>query len=94
MGRPHKDVVVVVAHDADGHAVVEDIVPRHSFAVSGSLLLSSATVRQRGGIRMISVRAFDERGVRLDNQLRYFGSDGAAVESLHRRPDGTIIDNP
>ena len=43
---------------------------------------------------MISVRAFDERGVRLDNQLRYFGSDGAAVESLHRRPDGTIIDNP
>ena len=93
MGRPHKDVVVVVAHDAGGHVVTEDIVPRQSFAVSGSLLLNSPTVRQRDGIRLISVRVFDEQGVRLDSQMRYFGADGAPVEALHRRPDGTIIDS-
>ena len=93
MSRPHKDVVVVVAMDADGHSVREDIVPRHSFAASGSLLLNSATVRERDRIRIISVRVFDEQGVRLDSQMRYFGPDGAPVEALHRRPDGTIIDS-
>lgn len=63
MGRPHKDVVVAVAFDAAGQKVSEDIVPRDNFVVSGSLLLNSATVRQTRGIRMISVRIFDDQGV-------------------------------
>jgi hypothetical protein len=94
MGRPHRNVVAVVAHDEAGHKIGEDIVPRPSFAVSGSLLLNSAAVRARDGIRMISVRVFDELGVRVDSKMRYFGPDGAPVEGLHRRPDGTIIDTP
>ena len=94
MGRPHKDVVVVVAHDACGQVVEEDIVPRKNFAVGGSLLLNSAPVRKKNGIRIISVRTFDEQGTRLDSQMLYFGPDGAPVEAFYRRPDGTIIDDP
>ena len=92
MGRPHKDVVVVVAFDAGGHKVREDIVPRQSFNVSGSILLNSAPLRQKQKIRMASVRVFDVNGYRLDNQMRYFGPNGEPVQALHRRPDGTIID--
>ena len=94
MGRPHKDVVVVVAYNADGRKITEDIVPRRSFNVSGSILLNSPPLRQKQGIRMASVRVFDEIGNRLDNQIRYFGPDGEPVQALHRRPDGTIIDTP
>ncbi|NBV21667.1 MAG: hypothetical protein EBS05_07065 [Proteobacteria bacterium] len=93
MGRPHKDVVVIVAHDAGGHIITEDIVPRQNFVVSGSLLLNSDAVRRKDRIRTISVRVFNEQGVRLDSQLRYFAPDGAAVEAVHRRADGTIIDS-
>src|SRR5258708_4242698 len=87
MGRSHKDVVVIVAHDADGRSVGEDIVPRQNFGVSGSLLLNSAIIRQRDRIRTISVRIFDEHGVRLESEMRYFASDGSPVAALHRRPD-------
>ena len=91
MGRPQRDVVVIIAYDAAGHTVAEDIVPRRNFVVSGSLLLNSATIRQRDDIRMISVRVFDEHGVQLDREMRYFASDGVPVEAIHRRPDGTIV---
>jgi hypothetical protein len=43
---------------------------------------------------MVSVRVFDEAGVRLDNQMKYYDLDGNPVDALYRRPDGTIIDNP
>jgi hypothetical protein len=93
MGRQHIDVVVVIAYDAKGNIVREDIVPRQNFAVSGSLLLNSSDFRQLNGIRMISVRIFDDKGVKLDAQMRYYSLDGIPVEAFHRRPDGTIIED-
>ena len=93
MGRPHKDVVVVVAWDAAGHKVAEDIVPRRSFDIAGSILVNSAAVRHRHGIRMISVRCFDEHGMRTSAELKNFGPDGEPVRALYRRPDGTIIED-
>lgn len=91
MGRSHRNVVVVIAYDAVGNLVREDIVPRPSFAFSGSLLLNSACFRQSNGIRMISVRIFDDEGIRLDAQMEYYGLDGMPVEGFHRRTEGTII---
>ena len=76
MGRPHKDVLVVVAVNADGQVVREDMVPRHSFENSGSLLLKSAALRKANKIRMISAREFDAYGVKLNGEMYYFDHDG------------------
>jgi len=82
----------VIALDERGQEVSEDIVPNSNFVVSGSLLLNSAPIRKKEGIRMISVRVFDSDGKRLRSELRYFSREGVQVEALHRRPDGTIIE--
>lgn len=92
MGRPHKDVVVVIALNERGEKVREEIVPNGSFALSGCLLLNSAATRKKESIRMISVRVFDSEGQRLNSELKYFSREGAQVEAFHRRPDGTIIE--
>ncbi len=92
MGRAHKDVTVVIGLDEGGEKVREDIVPNSSFAVSGSLLLNSATIRRRDGIRMISVRVFDPKGQRLKSELKYYSREGAQIDCFHRRPDGSIIE--
>jgi len=78
MGRPHKDVTVLTAFDQSGRMVCEDIVANTNFAQSGSLLLNSAPVRKRDGIRMVSVRVFDPNGVRLSSYLKYFSREGAS----------------
>jgi hypothetical protein len=92
MGRPHKDVTVVIALNDRGEKIREDIVPNSSFERSGSLLLNSAPTRIQEGIRMISVRVFDVEGQRLKSELKYFSRVGLQVEALHRRPDGSIIE--
>jgi hypothetical protein len=94
VGRHHKDVVVVAAFNADGQTVREDIVPRHSFEIVGSLLLNSAALRKANEIRMISVREFDEHGVKLNSEMKYFDYDGEPIKGMLRRVDGTIIDDP
>jgi len=92
MGRPHKDVTVVIALSESGEKVREDIVLNSSFTLSGSLSLNSATTRKREGIRMISVRVFNAEGQRVKSELKYFSLEGAQVEAFHRRPNGSIIE--
>ncbi len=94
MGRPHKAVTVVIAMDAHGKTLSEDIVPNSNFIVSGSLMLNVADARRTKGVRMISVRSFNDSGQKTTQELRYYGQDGRQVEPFHRRPDGSIIEVP
>ena len=93
MGRTFRDVAVVKAYDVEGSFVTEDIVPVASFHTSGSILLNCAQTRATKGVRFISFRVFDEQGNRTDDDRVSYDSRGTQVEGLHRRPDGSIIED-
>jgi len=92
MGRPHKNVAVIIAFDESGQKIDEKIVPRANYEMSGSLFLNSAPVRQAMGIRCVTIRIFDEQGMRVENHSQWFGRDGHPGDVPHRMPDGTVIE--
>lgn len=94
MGRPFKSAAVVIAYDASGNQVDEDIVPAETYSEIGSRLLNSAETRVALGIRFISFRLFDEAGVRVEIQSLSYDLQGNQVAGLYRMPDGSIIENP
>lgn len=94
MGRDFRYAAVVKAYDAGGAFLMEDIVPLESFRISGSYLLNSTEFRSARGIRFISFRVFDEDGNRAEQQSFCYNLQGEEVSGLHRRPDGTIIEDP
>jgi hypothetical protein len=92
MGRPHREVAVVCGFNSKSEQVAEDIVPLPSYRHYGSLLLNSEHVRQRQGIRFISVRIFDENSDRIEEFRKSYAANGREIPRLHRMPDGTIIE--
>jgi hypothetical protein len=92
MARPHVEVAVVCAFDANSEQVAEDVVPLSSYRNAGSLLINSEHVRQHQGIRFISVRVYDEDGRRIEDFRKSYGQDGRENSGIHRMPDGAIIE--
>jgi hypothetical protein len=93
MGREFQNVAVIKGYSADGSFVIEDVLPLTAFNANGSHLLISTQVRQENGIRFVSVRLFDESGVRIETKSLYYNLKGEPVEKLIRRPDGSIIED-
>jgi hypothetical protein len=93
MGRDFRNVAVVKAYSAEGQFVAEEIISLVDFSASGSELINSAEVRRDCGVRFISLRLFDEAGNKVDSASYNFGNDGMAAKGLHRRFDGSIIED-
>lgn len=93
MGRDFRDVAVIKAYSANSQFVDEEVIPLSRFDDAASVLLNSAPVRQDMGIRFISVRLFDVSGNVISSESFSFHLDGGPAHALHRRKDGTIIED-
>jgi hypothetical protein len=93
MGRKFIDVAVVKAYDADGIFICEDISPALNPSEFGCKLLDSAEFRSTHGIRCISYRLFDPRGIPVKKEWITYNLQGHEAP-VYQRTDGTIIENP